>query len=55
MMELLRDDPIISSILRTGYPPWIDDVDDFDEDDDEDFEENENFDEYEDEEDPDFN
>lgn len=21
-MEDLRDDPIIDSILRTGYPPW---------------------------------
>ena len=23
-MEDLRDDPIIASLLRTGYPPWID-------------------------------
>lgn len=23
-MILIPDDPIISSILRTGYPPWID-------------------------------
>ena len=23
-MTLLRDDPIISCIMRTGYPPWID-------------------------------
>lgn len=22
-MEDLRDDPIIDSILRTGYPPWM--------------------------------
>ena len=33
-MELLRDDPIIHSIMETGYPPWIrggyeDDDDDF--------------------------
>lgn len=24
-MILLRDDPIISSMERTGYPPWMDD------------------------------
>jgi hypothetical protein len=23
-MENLPDDPIVSSMLRTGYPPWID-------------------------------
>lgn len=23
-MEDLRDDPIVASLLRTGYPPWID-------------------------------
>ena len=23
-MEDLRDDPIVDSLLRTGYPPWID-------------------------------
>ena len=23
-MQLLRDDPIIACIERTGYPPWID-------------------------------
>lgn len=23
-MQQLKDDPIISSIERTGYPPWID-------------------------------
>lgn len=23
-MQLLRDDPIISCIERTGHPPWID-------------------------------
>lgn len=23
-MENLRDDPIVASLLRTGYPPWID-------------------------------
>lgn len=22
-MEVLPDDPIIASILRTGYPPWM--------------------------------
>lgn len=22
-MEDLKDDPIIDSILRTGYPPWM--------------------------------
>ena len=22
-MILLRDDPIISCIMRTGYPPWM--------------------------------
>lgn len=34
-MILLPDDPIISCIMRTGYPPWID-ADDEDDDDDED-------------------
>lgn len=24
-MEILRDDPIIDSMLRTGYPPWMQD------------------------------
>ena len=23
-MLLIPDDPIVSSMLRTGYPPWID-------------------------------
>lgn len=23
-MRLIPDDPIISAIMRTGYPPWID-------------------------------
>lgn len=33
-MELIRDDPIISSILRTGFPPWIkDSPDDYEDDD----------------------
>lgn len=38
-MILLPDDPIISCIMRTGYPPWIDaneaddEDDDYDEDD----------------------
>lgn len=22
-MELIPDDPIVSSIMRTGYPPWM--------------------------------
>ena len=35
-MELIKDDPIIACIERTGYPPWIDDdLDDEQEDDDE--------------------
>ncbi len=36
-MTLIPDDPIVSSMMRTGYPPWIrkdppmwdDDVEDF--------------------------
>lgn len=24
-MEDLRDDPIVASMLRTGYPPWMQD------------------------------
>lgn len=24
-MELIKDDPIIACIERTGYPPWFDD------------------------------
>ncbi len=37
-MEKLKDDPIVASILRTGYPPWIspgweDDEDEWEEDD----------------------
>lgn len=23
-MRLIPDDPIISAIMRTGYPPWVD-------------------------------
>lgn len=30
-MKLIPDDPIISSLLAKGYPPWMDDDDDFDE------------------------
>ena len=30
-MFLIPDDPIISSIERTGYPPWLADYDDDDE------------------------
>lgn len=36
-MILIKDDPIISCIMRTGYPPWIDaddEDDDYDEEDD---------------------
>lgn len=36
MVELIRDDPIIAHIMRTGYPPWVfDPTPDRDEDDDE--------------------
>lgn len=32
-MRLIPDDPIVSAMERTGYPPWIsDDYDDFDDD-----------------------
>ena len=31
-MEMLRDDPIISCMMRTGYPSWVDD--DYEEDED---------------------
>lgn len=33
-MRLIPDDPIVSSLLARGYPPWIedDDEDDFDSD-----------------------
>lgn len=34
-MRLIPDDPIVSSVLRTGYPPWMqqsrDDYDDYEE------------------------
>ena len=33
-MELIRDDPIIAHIMRTGFPPWIKDPPDSYEDDD---------------------
>ena len=23
-MRLIPDDPIIASMMRTGYPPWVD-------------------------------
>ncbi len=23
MLEQIPDDPIVSSIIRTGYPPWL--------------------------------
>ena len=33
MMRDIPDDPIIASMLRTGYPPWIDaDYEEIDED-----------------------
>ena len=32
-MTDLPDDPIIDSILRTGYPPWMQDDEEEDEDD----------------------
>lgn len=36
-MEDLKDDPIVASMLRTGYPPWMrgydDDEDDWEEED----------------------
>ena len=30
-MQLLPDDPIVASLMRTGYPPWYDDSEDSDE------------------------
>lgn len=33
-MVQLRDDPIIASMMRTGYPPWMDADDDGEEDED---------------------
>jgi hypothetical protein len=33
-MELIRDDPIIAHIMRTGFPPWIKDPPDGYEDED---------------------
>ena len=36
LLELIKDDPIIACIERTGYPPWFDDdLDEEQEDDDE--------------------
>lgn len=33
MMQIIPDDPIIASMQRTGYPPWIDaDYEEIDED-----------------------
>ena len=38
MWQDLPDHPVVASILRTGYPPWMqDDEEDYDEEDDEDF------------------
>lgn len=34
-MENLPDDPIVSSMMRTGYPTWWDYEYDYEEDDDE--------------------
>lgn len=31
-MNLIKDDPIISCIMRTGYPPWIDSDDEGEDD-----------------------
>lgn len=30
---MIPDDPIIASILRTGYPPWMQDEEEGEEDD----------------------
>lgn len=35
-MILLRDDPIIACIERTGYPPWMQDEEDEEEEDEDD-------------------
>ena len=32
-MELIKDDPIISCIERTGYPPWFEEGDEDERDD----------------------
>lgn len=32
-MILIRDDPIVRCIERTGYPPWFDDDEEDDDDD----------------------
>ena len=32
-MRAIPDDPIISCMMRTGYPPWMQDDDEEDEDD----------------------
>lgn len=45
-VRLIPDDPIISAIMRTGYPPWIDaDFDEIEEELDEEDEETEDADE----------
>lgn len=45
-MRLIPDDPIISAIMRTGYPPWIDaDFEEMEEELDEEDEETEDADE----------
>lgn len=45
-MRLIPDDPIISAMMRTGYPPWIDaDFDEIEEELDEEDEETEDADE----------
>lgn len=38
-MYLIPDDPIISCMERTGYPPWMQDDDDDDDDEDKEDEE----------------
>lgn len=45
-MRLIPDDPIISAMMRTGYPPWVDaDFEEIEEELDEEDEETEDADE----------
>ena len=45
-MRLIPDDPIISAMMRTGYPPWVDaDFEEMEEELDEEIEETEDADE----------
>lgn len=41
MMENIPDDPIISCMLRTGYPPWMQDEPEEDEEPDDESEDEE--------------